>query len=242
MDPIIHKSACVGNNVSIGADCKIGCNAVILDNVKIGDNTCIGHNVVIHEGVRIGKDCFVDDGSILGRTPRTGATSKNKAADALPPLEIGTGCVISACAIIYQGTKLGNDVMVGDLVSIREKNVIGDGTIIGRMVTMEPRTVIGRNVRTAAVTHLTSDMVIEDDVFVGSHISTTNDNTMGRTKGGAYKGPCFKRGSRIGSNTTFLPGVTVGANAVVAAGAVVTKDVPEGKLVMGVPAKVIRDI
>lgn len=242
MPAIINKTAEISPKAKIGKDCVIGRNVFIMDDVRIGDNAYIGHNVVIHEGVKIGNDCHIDDNSVLGRMPKTGAFSKNKIAGELPALEIGDGCVISACAVIYQGTKIGNGVMIGDLVSIREKNIIGDETIIGRMVTMEPRTIIGRKVRTAAVTHLTSDMIIEDGVFVGSHISTTNDNTMGQGAGGRYKGPHFKRGSRIGSNSTFLPGVVVGEDAVVAAGAVVTKDVPPKKLVMGVPARIMRDI
>ncbi|MDD3151244.1 MAG: DapH/DapD/GlmU-related protein [Candidatus Gastranaerophilales bacterium] len=238
----INKSAYIAPSAKIGENCAVGRNAVIMDDVVIGDNVCIGCNVVLHKGVALGKGSFVDDNSVLGRTPRAGALSKAKKAQDLPPLKIGADCVISACAIIYQGTEIGDRVMIGDLVSIREENIIGDESIIGRMVTMEPRTVIGKRVRTAAVTHLTSDMIIEDDVFVGSHISTTNDNTMGQSKGGAYKGPRFKKGSRIGSNSTFLPGVVVGEKAVVAAGSVVTKDVPQGKLAMGVPARIIRDV
>jgi len=132
--------------------------------------------------------------------------------------------------------------MIGDFVSIREHNIIGDKTIIGRLISMEPRTVIGQRVRTAAVTHLTSDMIIEDDAFIGSHISTTNDNQMGRGIARVYKGPHIKRGARVGSNATLLPGVVIGEEAVVAAGAVVTRDVPDRKIVMGVPAKVVRDV
>jgi len=238
----ISNSAHIDAAAKIGKDCVIGHNVVIMENVIIGDNVYIGHNVVIHKGVKIGNGSFVDDGSILGRMPRSGYLSKNKINNDLLPLEIGNDCVISACAIIYQGVKINDRVMIGDLVSIREKNIIGEETIIGRMITMEPRTIIGKRVRTAAVTHLTSDMIIEDDVFVGSHISTTNDNTMGRSKGGEYKGPCFKKGSRIGSNSTFLPGVVVGENAVIAAGAMVTKDVLANKLAMGVPAKIVGDV
>jgi len=232
----------IAETAAIGKGCTLGYNVVILDDVRIGDGVYIGHNVVIHEGTRIGDGSFVDDGCVLGRVPRSGATSRKKASKGLPPLEIGRNCVISALVILYRGTKIGNDVMIGDLVSIREQNVIGDETIIARLISMEPRTVIGQRVRTAAVTHLTSDMIIEDDAFIGSHISTTNDNKMGRGVAGVYKGPYIKRGARIGSNATLLPGVVIGEQAVVAAGALVSRDVPDRKVVMGVPARVIRDV
>jgi acetyltransferase-like isoleucine patch superfamily enzyme len=232
----------IAETANIGKNCTLGHNVVILDHVQIGDNVYIGHNVVIHEGTKIGNNTFVDDGSILGRMPRSGTLSRSKVSKKLLPLQIGNNCTISAHVILYRGTKIGNEVMIGDLVSIREHNLIGNQTIIGRLISMEPRTVIGQRVRTAAVTHLTSDMVIEDDTFIGSHISTTNDNQMGRGIAGAYKGPHIKRGARIGSNSTLLPGVVIGEEAVVAAGAVVTHDVPDRKVVMGTPARVVRDI
>ncbi|MCK4789417.1 MAG: hypothetical protein KAV87_37085 [Desulfobacteraceae bacterium] len=232
----------IAKTAKIGKGSTIGHNVVILDDAQIKDNIYIGHNVVIHEGTRIGDGSFIDDGCILGRIPRSGAFSRSKASKDLPPLEIGSNCVISAHVILYRGTKIGNEVMIGDLVSIREENVIGDNTIIGRLISMEPRTVIGQRVRTAAVTHLTSDMTIGDDAFIGSHISTTNDNQMGRGTTGKYKGPQIKRGARIGSNSTLLPGVVIGEEALVAAGAVVTRDVPDRKIVMGVPARVVRDV
>jgi len=232
----------IAETAKVGEGCIIGHNVVILDDVQIGDNVYIGHNAVIHEGTRIGNGTFIDDGSILGRMPRSGALSRSKASKELPPLEIGNNCVISAHVILYKGTKIGDEVMIGDFVSIREHNIIGDKTIIGRLISMEPRTVIGQRVRTAAVTHLTSDMIIEDDAFIGSHISTTNDNQMGRGIARVYKGPHIKRGARVGSNATLLPGVVIGEEAVVAAGAVVTRDVPDRKIVMGVPAKVVRDV
>jgi UDP-2-acetamido-3-amino-2,3-dideoxy-glucuronate N-acetyltransferase len=232
----------IADTARIGKDCTLGHNVVILDNVQIGDNVYIGHNVVIHEGTRVGNGSFVDDGSILGRVPRSGSLSRKKASKELQPLEIGKDCVISSHVILYRGTKIADEVMIGDLVSIREQNVIGEKSIIARLISMEPRTVIGKRVRTAAVTHLTSDMVIEDDAFIGSHISTTNDNKMGRGVAGIYKGPHIKRGARIGSNATLLPGVVIGEEAVVAAGALVSRDVPDRKIVMGVPAKVVRDV
>lgn len=235
-------SGYIAETAKIGKNCTLGHNVTVLDNVQIGHNVYIGHNVVIHQETRIGDGSFVDDGSILGRMPRSGVLSRSKASKELPPLEIGNNCVISAHVILYRGTKLGGEVMIGDLASIREQNVIGDKTIIGRLVSIEPRTVIGQRVRTSTGTHLTGDMIIEDDVFMGNRISTTNSNEMGRGVAGRYKGPHIKRGARIGSNATLLPGVVIGEEAMVAAGAVVTRDVPARKVVMGVPARVVRDV
>lgn len=233
----------ISKTAKIGKGCTIGHNVLILDNVKIGNNVYIGNNVIIYKDTKIGNNTFIDDGSILGRTPRIGVLSRAKIkSEKISPLEIGDDCVISAYVILYRGTKVDDKVMIGDFVSIRENNIIGEETIIGRLVSMEPRTVIGKRVRTAAVTHITSDMIIEDDVFLGSHISTTNDNKMGRGKLEPFKGPHIKRGARIGSNSTILPGVIIGEDAVVAAGAVVTRNVPDRKVVMGVPARIVRDV
>lgn len=232
----------IAKTAKIGKNCILGYNIVVLDNAQIGDNVYIGHNVVIHEETIIGNNAYIDDGSILGRTPQSGVFSRAKASKELSPLKIGNNCVISANVILYKGTKISDEVMIGDLASIREENIIGDKTIIGRLVSMEPRTVIGQRVRTSTGTHLTSDMIIEDEVFMGNHISTTNSNEMGRGIPGVYEGARIKRGARIGSNSTLLPGVLIGEEAVVGAGAVVTHDVPDRKVVMGVPARVVRDV
>lgn len=231
----------VAKSASIGKDCILGHNVVILDNVQIGDNVYVGHNVVIHEGTRIGNSVYIDDGSVLGRMPRSGASSRRKTTQELPPLEIGDDCIIGVNAILYAGTKVGNQVLVGDMASIRELNTIGDRCIIGRLVMLEPRNEIGFHVVIETASHICGDMKIEDHVFMASEISTNNGNYMGRGSG-VYKGPHIKMGARIASNSTLLPYVVIGEQAVVAAGAVVTRDVPDRKVVMGVPAKVVRDV
>lgn len=231
----------IAKTAKIGKGCTMGHNLVILDNVQIGHNVYIGHNVVIHEGTRIGDNTFIDDGCILGRMPRSGAAARRKVQQALPPLKIGNDCVISAQAILYAGTKIGNQVMVGDLASIRESIVLGNKVIVGRLVMVEPHTKVGNNVVIQTGTHITGDAIIEDEVYFGDEVSTSNDNAMRRGPG-IYKGPHIKRGARIGSNSTLLPGVVIGEEALVAAGAVVTRDVPDRKIVMGVPAKPVRDV
>ena len=231
----------IAETAKIGKDCTLGKNVVILDNVQVGDGTYIGHNVIIHEGTKIGKNVYIDDGCILGRVPRSGASSRRKVTQGLPPLEIGDECTLGVNVVIYTGTKVGNQVMVADMASIRELNTIGDKCIIGRLVMMEPKNNLGFHVVIETASHICGDMIIEDHVFMASEISTSNGNYMGRGTG-EYKGPHIKMGARIACNCTLLPYTVIGEQAVVAAGALVSRDVPDKKLVMGIPAKVIRDV
>jgi acetyltransferase-like isoleucine patch superfamily enzyme len=237
----ISNSAHIDVTAKIGKDCTIGHNVVIAEDIIIGDNVYIGHNVVIRQGARIGKNTHIDDGSILARCPKSGAFSKVKTAST-GTLEIGDSCVIGAGAIIYAGVKIGDNALIGDLASIRENVFVGNDVIIGRLVMMEPGTRVGNCVKIQTGSHITAGAVIEDRVFFGDEVSTANDNTLGRGTAADHKGFIAKRGARIGSNATLLPGIVVGENAVVAAGAVVTRDVPEKKVVMGVPARVIREV
>lgn len=241
MKEIQFTSAYINPSASIGVNCNIGCNVIILENVVIKDSVYIGHNVVIHEGTVIGANTYIDDGSVLGRKPKSGVSASRKASQVMSPLRLGDGCIVGVNAIIYRGTVIGDQCMVGDMASIRENNTIGQKSIIGRLVMMEPNTKIGNNVKIQTGSHITGDAVIEDDVFFGDEVSTTNDNHMGPSHE-ACKGPYVKRGARIGSNATLLPGITIGQEAVIAAGSVVTRDVPDKKVVMGVPARVVKDI
>lgn len=230
----------IAETARIGKNCILGHNVVILDNVQIGDNVYIGHNVIIHAGTKIGNEVYIDDACILGKMPKSGVSSRYKAPKELPPLEIGDECVIHAGVILYAGVKIGNQVLIGDQASIRQRSSVGDRTNIGRLVSTDPQATIGVHVKIEAYTNITVPSIIEDDVFIGVGVMTTDDNSMGR--GGEHQGLHVKRGARIGANATILPGIVIGENAVVAAGAVVTRDVPDRKIVMGVPAKVVRDV
>lgn len=226
----------IAKTAKLGRDCTLGHNVVVLDQAQIGDQVHIGHNVVIHEGTRIGNSTFIDDACILGKMPRTGVISRYQAPKALPPLEVGSDCVIHAGVILYAGVKIGNQVLIGDLASIRHDNFIGDKTTIGRLTSTDPKVTIGSRVKVEAENHLALNTTIEDDVFVSDGVMTADNNTMGR--GGESLGPHIKRGARIGIGAILLPGVVIGEEAVVAAGAVVTRDVPARQTVMGIPARV----
>lgn len=130
-------------------------------------------------------------------------------------------------------------VFVGDLASIRENVAVESESIIGRNVMIEPNTYIGRRVTIQTSSYITAEMLIEDGVFIGPCVSTSNDKYMGSTNVDLH-GPILKAGARIGNNASLLPNITVGAGAIVGAGAVVTKDVQEQDIVVGNPARAMR--
>jgi len=159
--------------------------------------------------------------------------------------KIGKRCKIDACAIIYGGVNIGNDVIVGHHAVIRWGVAIGDHTIISNLVMIEGNTRIGRHVDITAQCHITQFSEIEDYVFIAPMLVSTNDKRMAyRRKGHGenLKGVTIRYGARIAPHVVTLPGITIGREAIVGAGAVVTEDVPDRVVVYGVPARVIRTV
>ncbi|QTA38626.1 N-acetyltransferase [Thermosipho ferrireducens] len=234
----------ISKNATIGKNVKFGHNVIIEDNVFIGDNVVIGHNVVIREGSVIGKNCIISDNTVLGKEPFKALTSATTEKRELEPLKIGNYVTIGANCVIYKGAVLSDYVFVGDLASIREDVVIGEKTIIGRGVTVENKTNIGKYVKIETEAYITAISTIEDYCFIAPEVTFTNDNYLGRTEERKkyFGGPVVKKGARIGANATILPGIIIEEDALVAAGAVVTKNVPAKKIVAGVPARVLKDV
>ncbi len=227
-----------------GVDCTFGEHVVIGDNVRIGDRVTIGHHVVIHPGTIIGDDVQIADHAVLGRPPLLSKRS-SAAIDARPvPLRIGNGCRIGTAAVIASGTTIGDDSLIGDQAFVRERVVIGRRVVVGRGTAVENDTTIGDDTRIQANAYITAYMTIEEQVFIAPCVTTTNDNSMARAADvhAIMRGPTIRRGARVGGNSILLPHVEIGADAFVAAGSVVTRDVPPGVVVMGVPARVVRDV
>jgi acetyltransferase-like isoleucine patch superfamily enzyme len=212
------------------------------DRVEVGDGVLFGANVVIGDGTRIGPGSIVEDGVLLGKVPRLARTSAAPRA-APGPLEIGARVTVCAGAIVYAGTRIGDEAIVGDQAQVRERTSIGPETVIGRGSAIDNDVSIGARVKVQTNVYLTAFSVIEDDVFVGPGASTTNDDTMSRhPKGEALRGAVLRRACRIGGSAVLVPGVEVGEEAFVAAGAVVTRDVPPRAFVVGVPARQVREV
>lgn len=234
----------IAPTAQIAPDCNLGHNVVLMEGVKLAVGVSLGHNVVVYPGTIIGGGVRVGDNAVLGRPPRPARTSTARARDDLPPLEIDAGSTIGAGTVIYAGTRIGRDCLIADQAFVREGCVIGEAVIVGRGVTVENETTIGPNTKIQSQAYITAWTTIEDHVFIAPCVVTTNDNYMGRTQARfKYRqGPHIKRGARVGANAILLPGVTVGREAFVAAGALVTRDVPDAVLVMGTPARVVRQV
>jgi acetyltransferase-like isoleucine patch superfamily enzyme len=198
---------------------------------------------VVHQGTVLGEGVRVLECAIVGKQPTLGPRSTAK-RDPLPPATIGDGTVISTGAIVFAGSTIGSGCIVGDQACVRERVTLGDDVVVGRGSLVENDTAIGRGTRIQADAYITAYSMLEEDVFVAPCVVTTNDNFMGRTerRKGLMEGPTIRRGARIGGGAVLLPGVEVGQEAFVGAGAVVTKDVDARTVVYGNPARPVRDV
>ena len=202
----------------------------------------IGGNVVIHDGTLIGGEARIQDGAVIGKPLALGAHS-SALRDAPPPAELGSGVTVGAGAVIVAGANIGNGAVVADQSHIRERAEIGESSVVGRGTAVDNDVTIGARVRIQTGCYITAFSTIEDDVFVAPGVTLTNDDTMGRHgTDHELRGPTLRRGCRIGGGAVLVPGVEVGEEAFVAAGAVVARDVPARAVVMGVPARHVREV
>ncbi len=239
----MSKKRSVIETKRIGKNVTIGEFSVIRSGVQIGDNVIIHPHVVINEDVIIGEGVEIFPGALIGKEPK-GAGAVARLPEFEKKLIIGAHCSIGPHAVIFYDVKIGVNTLIGDGASIREKCLIGSRCIISRYVTINYNTRIGDRTKIMDLTHVTGNCTIGNDVFISLNVGMANDNMIGA---GGYdknriKGPIIHDGAFVGAGATLLPSIIIGAKAVVGAGALVTKDVLAGDLVMGVPARVIRHL
>jgi acetyltransferase-like isoleucine patch superfamily enzyme len=198
---------------------------------------------IVYAGTLLGEGVKVLEHAIVGKQPTLSPRSTAK-RDPLEPTEIGDGTIVSTGAVVFAGATVGARVILGDQSCVRERVLIGDDVVIGRGSLVENDTTIGAMTRIQAGAYITAYTTLEEHVFIAPCVVTTNDNFMGRTerRHDLIKGPTIRRGARIGGGAILLPGIEVGEEAFVGAGAVVTKDVEPRMLVVGNPARVVRPV
>jgi acetyltransferase-like isoleucine patch superfamily enzyme len=197
----------------------------------------------VYPGTVLGDGVCVLEYAVVGKQPTLGASSTAR-REPLAPAQVGDGSVVSTGAIVFAGTTVGARSIVGDQSCIRERVTLGDDCVLGRGSLIENDTTVGAGTRIQAGAYITAYSTLEDDVFIAPCVVTTNDNYMGRTerRRAEMRGPTIRRGARVGGGAILCPGIEIGEEAFVGAGAVVTKDVPPGMLVVGSPARVLREV
>jgi acetyltransferase-like isoleucine patch superfamily enzyme len=200
-------------------------------------------SATVYPGTVLGEGVRVLENAVVGKQPSLSPRSTAK-REPLPPAEIGEGTIVSTGAIVFAGTRIGMRVIVGDQACVRERVDIGDDVVVGRGVLVENDTSIGALTKIQAEAYITAYSTLEENVFIAPCVVTTNDNFMGRTerRHELIKGPTIRRGARVGGGAILCPGIVVGEEAFVGAGAVVTKDVEPRMLVVGNPARVLRSV
>jgi acetyltransferase-like isoleucine patch superfamily enzyme len=210
--------------------------------VELPDDVEIGGNVVIHAGCEIAAGVRIQDGAVLGKPLALGPRSTAVRA-AVPPLRIEAGATVCAGAVVLAGATLGEGAVVGDQAQVRERAAVGAGSVVGRGSAVDNDVAIGSRVRIQTGCYVTAFSTLEDDVFVGPGATLTNDDTMGR-HGPDHElhGATLRRACRIGGGAVLVPGVEVGEEGFVGAGAVVTRDVPARGVAIGVPARLVGQV
>jgi len=207
----------------------------------IGAGCALGTGAVVHPGSHLGERVVVEDGAVLGKRPRLRPGSS--AAGAFGELQIADDATICCGAVVYAGASIGHRAIVGDQSQVRERGVLGERSVLGRGSTLDFDTVVGARVSVQTLVYITAGTIVEDDVFIGPGVVMTNDDTMDRHGPETpLRGATLKRGCRVGGGVVLTPGVVIGEEAFIAAGAVVVRDVPDQAVVMGVPGRVVRQV
>jgi acetyltransferase-like isoleucine patch superfamily enzyme len=231
----------VSADALLAGDVTLAPGAVVYAGAQIGAGCAIGAGSVVHPGSRLGERVLVEDGVVLGKRPRLrpGSSAEGRFGE----LSVADDATICSGAVIYAGAEIGHRAIVGDQSQVRERSVLGQRSVLGRGSTLDFDTVVGARVSVQTLVYITAGTIVEDDVFIGPGVVMTNDHTMSRHGPETpLRGATLKRACRVGGGVVLTPGVVIGEEAFIAAGAVVVRNVPDRAVVMGVPGRVAREV
>ncbi len=188
----------------------------------------------IYPNVKLGENVTIEDFCIIG-APFGGQANEETI--------IGDNAVIRSHTVIYAGNKIGNNFQTGNKANIRELNVVGNNVSIGTLSVVEHHVIIEDNVRIHTQAFIPEYSILKKDCWIGPNVVITNAKyPKSPNVKNELKGAVVGELAKIGANATILPGVKIGRNVLVGAGSVVVKDVKDGVIVAGNPARFIRDV
>jgi acetyltransferase-like isoleucine patch superfamily enzyme len=184
---------------------------------------------------RLGLHADLDPGIQLNALP-------GRALSLLRPLTVGPHARIRFGTVLYASTRIGKHFETGHHVVVREENQIGHHVSIWNNTTIDYGCFIGSRVKIHCNCYVAQYTILEEDVFLAPGVILANDPFPGsKHSARTLQGPIIGRGAQIGVNCTILPGIKIGARALIGAGSVVTQDVPADTVVWGNPARVRKD-
>ena len=194
----------------------------------------IAATAIIYPNVTIGEDVIIEDYCVIGQ-PFRGMHCEQTV--------IGDGSIIRAGTYIYAGNQIGKNFQTGNKANIRELNIIGDDVSIGTLSVVEHHVSIGNGVRIHTQVFIPEYTVLDKNCWLGPNVVLTNARFPKHpTVKDNLNGVHIKQNAKIGANTTLLPGITIGRDSLIGAGSVVTKNVADGVILVGSPARILREI
>ncbi|MFX1300532.1 MAG: DapH/DapD/GlmU-related protein [Promethearchaeota archaeon] len=238
----IHPSSIIERTVNLGTENTVEPFVFLRGEIRTGKKCYFSTGCNIQGPAKIGSSVFFGERASVGFPSQRqiihfqeGKTDSPVAGSAVT--KIGNHCIIRTESVIYAGSQIGNNVRMGHNTLIREKVTIGDNTLVGTGVVIDGNTSVGKNVSIQTNVYIPWQTMIEDHVFLGPNSILTNDKYVMR-KDYELKGPILRRGVSVGAGAVILPAIEIGSEAVIGAGAVVTKDVPPKAIVYGVPGRI----
>ena len=214
-----------------------GFNVRISPKAKLGKNVRVGDNTIIYDNVIIGDDTVICNDCVIGEPLNAYYSDIDNYEN--PVTEIGNGSLIRSHTIIYAGNKMGDHFQTGHRVTIRENAVFGSHCSLGTLDDIQGHSVFGDYCRLHSNVHIGMHSELGNYVFIYPYVILTNDPTP---PSDICIGPKVGDFSQIATGSVLLPGVKIGKHCLIGAGSSVTKDVQDYQLVVGCPAKVVKDV
>lgn len=235
--PVCHPSAVV-ESTRVAIDATIDAYAVIGPQVTIGAGVHVHAGAVLMGEVEVGAGTEIFPGAVVGK-PRAKSIALSRQESAIGRVRLGERCSVGAHAVISEDVSIGDDCLLGDGASVREHCTIGSRVIVGRAVSVHPDCTLGDGTRVLDGAHVATASILGRDCFISLGVVMASDPALGRAAfdPDRVRGPRLGNRVSVGAGAILLSGIEIGDDATISAGAVVTRDVPPGVHVRGLPAR-----